>query len=402
MSKKLLKDILLIVTYCILLVVLIVKLDSVAGVIGKLFNLLSPLFIGFGIAFVLDRPTEFFYRLYARRAGKNTASRKKKGLRYLAIATTYLLLAGAVTGVVAFIIPQLSKSIATLVGYMGRMQEMVDWVTDFLQMEPIDLSNIKELMQKFIDNPVEVASGVFPYLINFTSNMITFVTNFCVSFVVSVYLLADKVHLLGQCRKLIHAVLPLKTAERCSSVTAIVSNTFSRFITGQCTESIILGVLCFIGMVIFRFEYALLISVIIGVTSLIPILGAFIGCIPSVFILLMTEKPISAVWFVIFIIVLQQLEGNLIYPKVVGSSIGLPSLWVLLAVLVGGGMFGIAGMLLGVPAASVIYQLIGMFTNRRLGHMEQAAARGEDTYTGTLLSRIKRKAGDGEDKKTLP
>ena len=172
-----------------------------------------------------------------------------------------------------------------------------------------------------------MANQIFPYIYGFTSSVISFAANGILSVVTSVYLLADKKRLLIRCRKISYTIFPYRRAKRIGERMHLIGDTFAKFIDGQFTEAVILGVLCFIGMLIFRFEYALLISVIIATFNMIPYIGAWLGSVPAIFILLMTDNPINALWFVIFLITLQQIESNLIYPKVVGESVGLPALW---------------------------------------------------------------------------
>ena len=196
-------------------------------------------------------------------------------------------------------------------------------------------------------------------------SVVSLVWNAVLSLAISLYVLAQKERLGGQVRKLLRSLFSEQTVGRIFGFARITEKVFERFITGQVTEALIIGGLCFVGMLIFGMPYALLISVMVSVTALIPIFGAFIGTGIGAFLILL-EEPMTAVWFVIFIIVLQQLEGNLIYPKVVGKSVGLPGVWVLIAVTVGSS-FGIVGMLLSVPIASVAYQLLRQFANRRCG-----------------------------------
>jgi predicted PurR-regulated permease PerM len=180
-----------------------------------------------------------------------------------------------------------------------------------------------------------------------------------------VYLINGKETLCRQAKRLVYAFLPKRLAEECIDVSNLMNQCFSNFISGQLMEACILGLLCFIGMNIFGFEYAFLISLMIGVTAIVPVVGAFIGTIPAVFLLFLVE-PMQAVWFLVFILVLQQLEGHVIYPKVVGESMGLPALWVLLGIMTGGGLGGVPGMLLGVPLLTIGYKLLSRTIQRRL------------------------------------
>ena len=187
--------------------------------------------------------------------------------------------------------------------------------------------------------------------------------------VFSVYILLQKEKLGAQCKKLLYAFLPQERAGQALSIAALSSRTFASFLSGQCLEAVILGCLFFIAMSVLRFPYALMISVLVGFTALIPLFGAFIGCAVGAFMILIID-PMRALWFVILFLVLQQIEGNLIYPKVVGGSVGLPSIWVLVAVTIGGSTMGIAGMLLFIPLCSVLYALLRRTVYERLQKKE--------------------------------
>ena len=189
--------------------------------------------------------------------------------------------------------------------------------------------------------------------------------NVVVGFILSVYMIGNKTKLLSQLHSVSHAFMSEKVYKKCSETMRLIIRIFSSFITGRFVDSAIIGVLCFIGMQIFGFAYPMLISVIVGVTNVIPVFGPFMGAIPSAFILLMVD-PMQAVWFSVFILVLQQIDGNIIDPRIVGNSIGLPPMWSMLAIFVGGGLFGIFGMLVGVPFFAVVYTLVQKETARRL------------------------------------
>lgn len=185
------------------------------------------------------------------------------------------------------------------------------------------------------------------------------------AFILSIYMLASKEKLLHQCKKLIYAFIPLKYANKILQVIHISDKMFSAFITGQFIEAIIIGIMCFVGMTVFSMPYAILISIIISVTALIPILGAFIGIVPAIFILL-TVSPTTAFYFIILIIVIQQIEGNVIYPKVVGSSLGFNGIWIIISMLIGADLFGILGMIIGIPLFGIFYTILSKIINSRL------------------------------------
>ncbi|PKM68558.1 MAG: AI-2E family transporter [Firmicutes bacterium HGW-Firmicutes-2] len=358
MDKKTIKSIMFLITYGILLVLIIVKIDLVILMLGKGLHMAIPILIGFSIAFILKRPYSYLIKVFEKH---NKNKKLEKGVKPLALASVYLLFFGVVTLLLAFVIPQISDSIQLLYKNMdvyGRnLETFLMSAADYLKLDNLDTSRLDNALDQLPDLVTGVATGLMPKIFNFTTNFISTVVNIVIGFVISVYLLADKRHLKIQFHDAIKAYLPQEVGEKLLKVLRLSNETFTKFISGQLTEAVILGVLCFIGMLIFGFEYPILISVIIGITSLIPIVGSIIGLMPALFILLMIE-PMQAVWFLVFIIVLQQIEGNLIYPRVVGGTIGLPPLWVLLGIIIGGGLFGVLGMLLGVPALSVIYQLL--------------------------------------------
>jgi len=316
------------------------------------------------LAFILNRPFKFFKRVY----GSLVKKRKNLTITF-SLITVYLLLIGIVTGIVAFLIPQLLDSIDTFYSSLGKyseqLSELVQKASGYLNLNGIDMDSINAFFGEFKTLSSNIFKGLFSNVVNFTQNALISILNIVLGIILSVYMLADKDRIRRQFVIIVSAYLPIKTGERIKYILHLSNKTFTRFVSGQLLGAVILGVLCFVGMTIFRFNYPLLISVIIAVTSIIPVAGSIIGAIPAVFILLMVA-PIQALWFVVFITILQQLEGNIIYPKVVGNSIGLPALWVLLAIIIGGGFMGVIGMLLSVPIASVLYQLIKEDTNKKI------------------------------------
>ena len=246
---------------------------------------------------------------------------------------------------------------------MWLSQFDLSWLSelDFNQV----LSSLKSELTAFLDKSINALSAVFPQIFNMTASIIGIVANLFIAIIVSIYLLVGKDNLCRQVKQLTYAFLPKRWADECVDIARLSSQCFSNFVTGQLMEACILGLLCFVGMSIFRFEYAFLISMMVGVSAIIPVVGAFIGTVPGVLLLLFVE-PMQAFWFVVFILVLQQIEGNLIYPKVVGESVGLPALWVLMGIVVGGGIGGVVGMLLGVPVFTILYKLTSQITRDRL------------------------------------
>ena len=361
MDKKLFRSLLLLITYAIVLVAVIVKLDEVGRWLGGVLGAFQPLLIGAVIAFILHRPCNFFARLY-----QQALPEKGRGAaRPLAAATAYLLVAALITALVALVVPELTHSIELFISnlstYAANFQELFDWVVarlDLEQLADLDLSSgISESLQKLLNGALDALTNTLPHLIGMTSVLVSAVVTGVISLVFSIYMLSGAPRLTAQCRRLVKAYLPPRLSTPLLSVARLTVDTFSKYVNGQLVEACILGGLCFAGMCVFRFDYAPLISVIIGVSALIPIAGAYLGAGVAVLLLVMI-RPMEAFWFLVFLVTLQQLEGNLIYPRVVGTTMGLPGIWVLAAVTVGGSLLGLAGMVVSVPIAAVAYTLL--------------------------------------------
>ena len=226
-------------------------------------------------------------------------------------------------------------------------------------------TNILSGMEKLSNFVVKFANYFISNILGITFSITSAITNFLIGFIIAIYILLSKEKLLIQCKKVTYAFLSEKNTNRVIDVSHLVCHKFSRFIAGQCTDGVILGTLCFIGMSIFKMPYALLVSTLIAIADLIPIFGTFIGTAIAAFIIFMV-KPITALYFIIMIVVIQQIEGNLVYPFVVGNSIGLSSFWILVPIFVGSSTFGVLGIIIGVPLFSVIYTLASGYINKRL------------------------------------
>ncbi len=370
MEKKLFRSYLLLITFAVALVLAVIKIDVLTGSTGVILGLLKPFFIGFAIAFVLNIP------YVAIRNGLDRFNKKLPKLNApLAIVGAYLLCFGIIGGVIAIVIPELGHSINMLISnsdtYKENFKSALIWLGQFdpTPLTTIDwnqlMMSLEQELKALVEQAMSMMKVLFPQIFDMTSNIIHGVTNTFIGLIVSVYLLASKETLCRQTKRMTYAFLPEWLADECVDVCRLVNQCFSNFISGQLMEACILGLLCFIGMNIFGFEYAFLISLMIGASAIIPIVGAFIGTVPAVILLFLVE-PMQAVWFVVFIVVLQQIEGHLIYPKVVGESVGLPALWVMMGIVVGGGLGGVLGMLLGVPMFTVAYKLMSRTVQTRL------------------------------------
>lgn len=366
MDKKMFRSCLLLIAFALALVVAVIKVDTISQWASMLLGLLSPFFIGFVIAFVLNIPYSAFTRALLPLA---KTARSRKWVKPIALLGAYLLCLAIIGAITSFIIPEVVNSISMLITnigtYIANLEQLVYTLSERFQLHSIDFSKLEQEIKALINSAANLLSYTMPQIVGFTAGVFQTLFNVIIGIILSVYMLSSRDTLKSQAKRLLYAFVPQKAADKVMEVSTLTAECFARFISGQLTEACILGLLCFIGMTIFRFEYAFLISVMIGSTSIIPVLGAFIGAVPAVFLLLMVE-PMQAVWFIVFLVILQQIEGNLIYPRVVGESIGLPAIWVMLAILVGGGLGGPLGMLMGVPIMTVIYKLLKQESTVRL------------------------------------
>lgn len=364
------KKFVLCMIFLILLIAVVFNFSKVSLFVYLFLKALSPIFMGLVIAFILNLLMVKYEKLIFK---KDIAKNKEiTGLkRALSIFLTFLTLFLILTLIIMLLIPELLNSLKILVDNIGNYTiEIKRFGTKVLSENNV----IENMFGEFMATWLTASKAIGKWFINvspriFTSAMGIFgsIFNFILGMIFSVYLLYNKENMLKSCKKVIYAYTSKKKANKIIEIYNKLINTFSKFVGGQLIEAVILGTLCTLGMLALRMPYAVLIGVVIGLTSLIPMLGAYIGAIPSTFLLLM-EDPVLAILFVVFLIILQQIEGNVIYPKVVGSSIGLTGFWILFAVLVGGAIGGVLGILIAVPLCSVLYYLFKENVEKKLKH----------------------------------
>lgn len=355
---------------CIAFYWLLHETDRVKDFLKYLGNIFSPFLLGGVLAFILNVPMRAF-------ESKLKFIKSEKPRRIAAILLTLIAIVVVIAGVVMLIIPQINDTLdllisqlpgfferveASLMEFLAAHPDINEWVTNNFDLQQLDWSAILERVAAFVSTSV---GTILAGAVVAVKDIFGVVFNLVISIVFAFYCLACKETLARQGRRMAYALLKEKTADQIVRVMRMTNSAFSNFLTGQCLEAIILGLLFVPAMAIFKMPYIPLICVLIAVTALVPLVGAFVGCVLGAFFILVTD-PMLAVGFVIMFLVIQQIEGNLIYPRVVGESIGLPGMWVLLAVAVGGGFFGVVGMFLMVPLSSVIYTLLREFTHNRL------------------------------------
>lgn len=359
---------------CIILYWLLHDTERLAVLLGNVGAVLSPFVVGAVLAFVLNVPMRGVENWFKK-------IKNDRGRRALAILLTMIAVILVLTGVVYLLVPQLIETvetlIATLPGFFNRTKtfiqeflndnpELMAWVYENTDFQKIDWAGLIEKGVGWISASLDtIVNGALTTVVTLGNGVFDAV----ISLVFALYCLARKEILARQGRRILYSVLPEKFSDETVRILRMANSTFSNFISGQCLEALILGSMFAVSMSIFRMPYMPLVSVVIAVTALVPIVGAFAGCVLGAFFILV-NNPGQAFWFVIMFLILQQIEGNLIYPRVVGTSVGLPGMWVLVAVAVGGDLMGVGGMLLMIPLTSVLYALAREFTDKRLSRLQ--------------------------------
>lgn len=372
-----------------LLVVALWKFDVVLGVLKTIGQIIFPFILGGAIVFVINVPMSFLEKKIFENVKKENKTARKLA-RPVSLLLTIVLVVGVIALVMIGVIPQLTKTMGSLmINITDFIPQIKIWIRDFFH----DNREIMKLVDQVQFKPDQAIRWGISLLGNGAGNMmnttvsavgsvVSGLATFFIAFSFACYVLFQKEKLHVQVRKVLFAFLPKQKADAFLKVCSLTYRTFANFLTGQCLEAVILGCMFVVTLSILRMPYALLIGVLIAFTALIPIFGAFIGCAVGSFLIFMVS-PKQAIIFIIVFLVLQQIEGNLIYPHVVGESVGLPSIWVLAAVTIGGNLMGIVGMLVFIPLLSVVYTIFRKVVYQRLKkrHIKQVTATDIEEYT---------------------
>lgn len=367
LNKKNMKNLMILIVFAVLVLVGVQRIENLAAGFVFLMRIVFPFILGGAMAFILNIPMHFLEgRLFAK-------VKKKKFVRPVSLVLSILFVVAILQIVLVVVIPEIAATFAgiskNIEAFLPKLEQ---WLTEaFPDSEQLEMwiesleFNWDKILQSAVNFLKNGAGNVLSSTVTVAKTVINSLMNFFVGFVFACYILLQKEKLSVQVKKVLYAFLPRHAVEKTLQVAALSYKTFSNFVTGQCLEAVILGTMFFVSMSILRFPYALLVGVLIAFTALIPIFGAFIGCVLGTFLILVSN-PVQAIGFVILFFVLQQVEGNLIYPHVVGGSVGLPSIWVLVAVTVGGSLMGVVGMLIFIPLSSVLYALFKGWVHKRL------------------------------------
>lgn len=364
LSKEDLRKIRGLILFTIVILVGLWKYESVLAILGFLLDIIFPFLLGGAIAFILNVPMGFLERvLFGKAKGKGNKAALKLA-RPVSLLLTILLVSGVIFAVMIMIIPELGNTLSSLSNsikvFFPKLQKTIE---SYMKQDSevwIWLNSMEVNWEKMMESAVSFFKSGAGVLMNSTfsaaKSIVSGVTVFVIAFVFSCYILVQKNRLGIQVEKVLYAYQPKGRVEKILRICSLTYKTFSSFLAGQCVEAVILGAMFVATMWVIRLPYALLIGVLIAFTALIPVFGAVVGCLLGAFLILMVD-PMKALVFVIMFLILQQIEENLIYPRVVGSSVGLPSIWVLVAVTVGGSVMGVVGMLIFIPLVSVLYTL---------------------------------------------
>lgn len=397
-SKLSIKKIRELIVFTALIIVALWKFDVVLGVIKVVWGIIFPFALGGAIAFVINVPMSFLEKKLFGKAKEKGSKAAGKLARPISLLLTIVLVVGVIVLVMFGLIPQLTATIGSLMNSIADfIPQMQSWVREFTHnnREIMDLVNQVEFNpNKAIQWGMSILGNGAGNFMNTTmtavGSIVSGVTTFFIAFSFACYILFQKEKLHVQVRKVFFAFIPKRKAEVILEVCSLTYRTFANFLTGQCLEAVILGSMFVITLSILKMPYALLIGIIISFTALIPIFGAFIGCVLGCLLIFMVN-PKQAILFILVFLILQQIEGNLIYPHVVGSSVGLPSIWVLAAVTIGGNLLGIVGMLVFIPLVSVLYTLFREYVYLRLKkqHIKRVTKTEVEEYTVEEINRMK-------------
>ena len=362
----------------------LLNLEMMQGVLGTFIDILTPFIVGFAIAYLLNSPLNFFENTIFSFVGNREKGAKLR--RVLAIITTMLSAVIVLTTLVSIIIPLLSQSVSTLLNnassYIARLEEAVYETIQKLNLEDSGFFEMFETWEKVTTDFVGFAQEYLPKMLNYLPNLFDFskqltsgISSAIIGIVISIYLLYGKERFGAQIKKFGYAVLKPRTMNKIVDVARFSHKTFNGCIVGKLIDSLIIGALAFVATPVLRMPFPLLLSVIIGVTNIIPFFGPIVGGIIGGVLVVMVE-PAKILWFIIFVVILQQLDGNIIGPKILGDSTGLPAFWVMFAIIVFGGMFGFVGMFVGVPFFSVVYALVREYSEKRLKQKDMPTSTG--------------------------
>ena len=372
------KDIIKLILFTVIIIFAFIYIKTIGSFLAYLINIFMPFIIGIFIAFILNVLLNFVENKLFKKLNNKNYKTWSKLKRPVSVIITFIIIITIIVFILGLLIPQLQNTVSLFTKNFDTYKEQtIEILNNFgINSESINnystsINNLKNEITSYINNN---RNEIMQITIGVASSFLGSITSIIIGIVFAIYILLKKEDLSRQFKKILKAYLPEKYERRIEEIANLSNITFGNFISGQCLEALIIGLLCFIGMLILQIPYASTISVLVGFTALIPVFGAFIGTFIGAFLIFMVE-PFKALIFIIFIIILQQLEGNIIYPKVVGKSVGLPSIWVMVAVTIGASIYGVLGMILSVPLCSILYSIIKTDVNLKIEEKNKVPAK---------------------------
>lgn len=355
----------LVIAANVLLIVAILKFDAIASVFGTLMSVLSPVIWGLIIAFLMNPIMVNTEKLFKKKKEGSSG----KLMRAFSVTIASLVFLGVVVGLLVIVVPELVESIKNLFNNMGDLRDKLEnWIKNTFSKYPSLVDTATEKIDAFTKDASVIFEKIQPMMDDLVSgawDVLSFIKDFVLGFIVSIYMLCNKETLLAQIKKTIVSITKKSTCAKIMNVSSQANKVFSGFITGKIIDSIIIGLLCFIGLTLMGMPYNIMIAVIVGVTNIIPFFGPIIGAVPSTLLMLIVD-PKKAILLFIFILILQQFDGNILGPKILGDSTGLPGFWVLVSLIICGGLFGFAGMVLAVPMFALLYSFTRSWVENKL------------------------------------
>lgn len=348
----------------------ILKLEFVFEKVAVIVGICKPFIFGFALAYILDFLLRFVEeKIYSLKYINKIKLLSPKIQRGVSLFITYLLALFLIFLFLYFVLPQLIDSMVGLINdiptYINDTTKFIDDILINLNINSEYLAMFNDNIKNFIDYIIKVLTELLPVIGNMVTKMASGIWNIVLGLIVSIYMLIDKERFIALCRKVVYAILPKNAANKVTEIIRRSNYTFGKFLSGKILDSLIIGIMTFIILYVCKMPYALLISVIVGITNIIPFFGPFIGAVPS-FIIILFVDPVKALWFLLIVFVIQQIDGNIIGPKILGDSIGISAFWILFAILVAGKFLGIVGMVIGVPLFAVVYSIIKEIVEERL------------------------------------
>lgn len=363
------KEIIEIILFTIILIFSGINISKLWELIKYIIAIFMPFIIGIMIAFVLNVLLNVIEKKWFKKLNQKNSKLWNKIKRPTSLITTFVVIIAILAFILGLMIPQLKNTTELFTKNFDSYRKQSIVLLEKVGIKRKDINNLNKslenIKEEITDYVSENSNEIMQTTLGVASSVIGTITSIVLGIVFAIYVLLKKEELSRQIQKIMRAYLPERKQKKIKEICNLSNKTFGNFISGQCLEALIIGILCFIGMLLLQIPYASTISVLVGFTALIPVFGAFIGTFFGAFLILMVD-PIKALVFIIFILLLQQVEGNLIYPKVVGKSVGLPGIWVMVAVTIGASVAGILGMLISVPLCSVLYSIIRTNVNEKL------------------------------------